>query len=260
VNSLRRVRRLGRLELILFGRNRTALFTALVVPLVSVAFFASFNDTIETGLDGRAFLLSGMLGLIILFVVYFNLVAAYVARREELVLKRLRTGECTDSEILVATAVPAVAVTLIQSALAVLAGAIALGLPVPVNPVVLLAGLVAGIALFALLAAVSAAFTRTVELAQVSTTPLLLVCTLGSGLILPVGRLPDPVAGLARFLPLTPVVDLIRLGWLGTAGEAAAVGFWGAFAAAAGPFAILAGWLVLGTYGQRRWFRWEPRP
>ena len=39
-------------------------------------------------------------------VVYYNLVTAYVGRREEYVLKRLRTGELTDPEILAGTAHP----------------------------------------------------------------------------------------------------------------------------------------------------------
>jgi ABC-2 type transport system permease protein len=82
---------------------------------------------------------------------------------------------------------------------------------------------------------------------------------LGSGVVVPVGVLPGAVATAARFLPLTPVVDLARLGWLGTAGEAAPVGFWEVFGASAAPFAILAGWIALGTYALRRWFRWEPR-
>jgi ABC-2 type transport system permease protein len=42
-------------------------------------------------------------------VVFYNVVIALVARREELVLKRLRTGEVRDAEILAGTAAPAVA-------------------------------------------------------------------------------------------------------------------------------------------------------
>jgi ABC-2 type transport system permease protein len=112
---------------------------------------------------------------------------------------------------------------------------------------------------FVLLAAASAAFTRTTELAQVTTLPVLMACMVGSGLVVPLDELPARVADILRALPLTPVVDLLRLGWAGTTGEAAPTGFAGSLELAARPLFLLIGWLVLGTVAVRRWFRWEPR-
>jgi ABC-2 type transport system permease protein len=257
--SVRRIRSIGRAELLLFWRNRTALFNALLLPVAMVGVVASANIDDSHGLSGNALLIIGLLGLVLVSVVYYNLVSTYVARREELVLKRLRTGELTDTEILLGTASPAIAIALAQIVLGIGTGALFLGLPVPVNAPVLALGALGGVGVFVLLAAASATFTRTVEMAQVTTLPVLAACAFGSGLMLPLEVLPGPVASVMRFLPLTPAVDLMRLGWLGTTGEGASKDFVGVLGAAALPVGILAVWVVVGVVAVRYWFRWEPR-
>jgi ABC-2 type transport system permease protein len=256
--GLRRIRSVGGAELLLFWRNRTALFNALVLP-VAFALAIATADVGGGALPANAFLLTGLCAVVLLIAGYYNLVTTYVARREELVLKRLRVGELTDAEILAGTAGPSVAVALGQIVLIVAGGAAFLGLPVPVNLPVLLAGVLAGTVVVVLLAAVSAVFTRTVETAQVSTLPILLVCLIGSSVLVPVAELPGTVAAVARVLPLSPVVELMRLGWLGTTGSREPAGFVAVFGLAAAPAAILAGWVVIGSMAVRRWFRWEPR-
>jgi ABC-2 type transport system permease protein len=255
---IRRVRSLARAELLLLLRNKTALFSAFVLPLGLIGLAAGVRVE-GSGLSVKAFLITSLLGFVLLAAVYYNLVTAYVARREDLVLKRLRAGELTDREILAGVAAPAIAVALVQCVLAGVAGAVFLGLPVPVNAVLLVVAVAGGMVVFVLLAAASAAFTRTAELAQVTTLPVLMACLLGSGLMLPLETLPDQVANILRALPLTPVVDLLRLGWVGTTGAAAPADFAGVLGPAARPLGLLAVWLILGTVAVRRWFRWEPR-
>lgn len=104
--SPRRLTALGRSELTLLRRNRAALSMALLMPAAMVFLLRSTladADERSAAALGRA-TLSGGIGLVLLLVVYMNLVSAYVARREELVLKRLRTGEAGDLEILAGTA------------------------------------------------------------------------------------------------------------------------------------------------------------
>jgi ABC-2 type transport system permease protein len=257
--AIRRIRSIGRAELLLFWRNRTALFNALLLPVAIVGAIASANLDAGGGLSSNALLVTGLLGFVLLGVVYYNLVSTYVARREELVLKRLRVGEVTDVEILAGTACPAIVIAVAQIVLSVGAGAVFLGLPGPVNAPVLALGALGGVVLFVVLAVVSSTFTRTVEMAQITTLPVLVACMLGSGLVLPLEVLPGPVAGVLRFLPLTPAVDLMRLGWLGTTGGGTPKDFVGVLGAAAVPAAILAAWVALGVLAVRRWFRWEPR-
>ena len=54
-----------------------------------------------------------------LFPVYANLLSQFVTRRDELVLKRLRTGESTDADIIVSLTLPGLVVALTTSARAV---------------------------------------------------------------------------------------------------------------------------------------------
>ena len=64
-------------------------------------------------LDGPSFIAKAI-GITLILVAYYNLVTTFVARREELVLQRMRTGELTDGEILLGTAVPTLLVTVVQ--------------------------------------------------------------------------------------------------------------------------------------------------
>lgn len=256
--GVRRVGSVSRAELQLFGRNRTAVFSAVGLPVVLVG-VVSGVDVDGGALSANAFLVTSMLGFVLLIAVYYNLVTTYVARREELVLKRLRAGEITDAEILGGIASPSIVVGFAQMALVMLAGALLLRLPAPVNAPVLLLGAVGGVAVFALLAAVSTTFTRTVETAQITTLPVVMACTFGSGLMVPLAALPDPVVAVLRVLPLTPVMELMRLGWLGTTGQDAPQDFLGVLGGAAVPAVAMVAWVALGTVAVRRWFRWEPR-
>ncbi|MEU9620408.1 MULTISPECIES: ABC transporter permease [unclassified Streptomyces] len=247
-----RLNALGRAELTLLARNRTAVFIALLVPLAMVVAMKSTLEQVDlggTGLTVAGAALSGGIGMVLMQVVYMNLVATYVARREDLVLKRLRTGEITDREILAGTALPSVALALAQAVLVVLAGAVLFGLGAPKRPELLVAGLLAGMVLLAALAAATSVVTRTVQTAQITTLPLFLVSMVGSGLFVPLEVLPDRVASVCELLPVTGVMTLVRAGWLGGAdGHDLLVAGLGALA-----------WTVLAVFAVQWWFRWEPR-
>ncbi|MFF3754212.1 ABC transporter permease [Streptomyces sp. NPDC002018] len=243
---------LGRAEFTLLGRNRTAVFAGLFVPVAMIGTTKASLGGIDLGATGMSAVeaaMSGGVGMVLLMAVYSNLASAYTARREELVLKRLRTIEASDREILAGTALPAVALAFVQSVLMIAAGVAFLGVRAPQQPVVLVVGLLAGLALFTALAAATSAFTRTVESAQLTTMPLFMVTILGSGLFIPLEALPDRVASLCALLPGTGVMTLIRTGWLGGAeGYDLAGGAIGALV-----------WTALAVAAVRRWFRWEPR-
>ncbi|MET8758508.1 ABC transporter permease [Lentzea sp. NPDC004782] len=228
----------GQAELKLFWRNKTALFNSLILPLLLVpALMAADADGVP--------LVIGLTGFVLLMAVYYNLVTTFVARREELVLKRLRVGELMDPEILLGASLPSVVVALGQMTLFAVIVGVMTGIDLPSRPWFLLVGVVGGVIVFMLLAAASSAFTRTVEMAQVTSLPVLMACVLGSGLFFPVSVLPDSVGTVLRLLPLSPVLDLLRAGWDG--------------GPVLRPMIVLALWIGLGTYAVRRWFRWDPR-
>ncbi|MFI6095146.1 ABC transporter permease [Lentzea sp. NPDC051213] len=228
----------GQAELKLFWRNRTALFNSFALPLLVVPLLMSSDA------DGVPIVV-GLMGFVLLMAVYYNLVTTFVARREELVLKRLRVGELTDPEILLGASLPSIVVALGQMVLFAVIVGLMTGVQLPTRPWFLVLGVVGGVAVFVLLAAASSAFTRTVEMAQVTSLPVLMACVLGSGLMIPLSYLPETVAAVLRLLPLTPVLDLLRAGWEG--------------GPVLRPLIVLAVWIALGTYAVRRWFRWDPR-
>ena len=258
--SAHRVAALARAEGVLLRRNRIALLTALALPVVMV-YSLNSSGALGAGGSGRAgaALLTGLTVFALLLPVYYNLVTSMVARREELVLKRLRTGEATDAEILAGTAAPAITIAWAQVAVAAIAAVAIFGMAAPANIALMLAALVLGTAAFTLLAAVSATVTRTVELAQVTTLPVLLFPLVFSGLLFPLSELREPLRSAAQALPLTPVVELMRLGLTGTAADGHHLGLAGSFGAAASPVLVLAAWIAAGAWAARRWFRWEPR-
>ena len=250
--ALARMAALGRAELTLLCRNRSALFTALVIPVAMVLAMRSAISDVDleqTELAVNEVVMTSGPVMVLVFVVYANLISTYVARREELVLKRLRTGEVRDPEILAGTAVPAAVLALGQSALLVAAGAVLLDLRAPQRPDLLLAGLLLGVVLMAALAAATAAVTRSPESAQITALPLTMVSFVTSGMFVPLELMPDALANTFRLLPATPVVDLVRGGWLGDVSAVEALRALG----------LAAAWTALAVWVVRRWFRWEPR-
>ncbi|MFF4707370.1 ABC transporter permease [Streptomyces sp. NPDC001288] len=250
--SWRRLSALGRAELLLLGRNRGAVLTALLVPL---ALPFSVRPVIDQpglkgqGLDVGTLMLTAATGFSFLFAVYTPLVSAFVARREELVLKRLRTGEPADAEILAGTALPALCLGLAQALVLATGCAVLLGAGAPKAPYLTLLGLLLGLLLSAALAALTSAVTRTTESAQVTALPLVLVSMLGSGIALPTAVLPDRVASVCAYLPLSPAVRLVRAGWTGELGAAQTTG----------TILVALAWTAVAVFAVRRWFRWEPR-
>ncbi|MFI1354804.1 ABC transporter permease [Streptomyces sp. NPDC020898] len=247
-----RMRALARAESALFLRNKGALVTALFVPLVmpvSVRSAIDGMDLKEAGLSVGAVILPASIGFALLFAVYAALVGVFTARREELVLKRLRTGELRDVEILTGAALPAAVTGLVQSLLLAAGCAVLLDLDAPAAPHLAVIGLLLGLVMCVALAALTASYSRTTESAQVTSLPLLFVSALGSGITVPLEVLPDRVASFCELLPLTPVITLIRGGWTGDLSAYDALG------------AVLTGlaWTVLSVFAVRRWFRWEPR-
>jgi ABC-2 type transport system permease protein len=194
----------------------------------------------------------------LLFVVYYTLVASLVGRREQHTLKRLVAGEPTPIEILLAPAVPLWALMVVQSVLAVGAAA-AMGAR-PTHPVALALAVVGGAAAWTALAVVSASWTRTVEAAQLTTMPLMLISILLSGFSLPLAYLPGALQVVAHWLPMTPVVDLITLAYSGTGIEGDAVVGPAAFGLAAlRMLAPLAAWTAAALWLGMRTFRWDAR-
>ncbi|MEU9114908.1 ABC transporter permease [Streptomyces sp. NPDC048483] len=243
---------LGRAELTLLGRNKTALYMTLIMPIAMAFAMKSAlagMDLSGMGLSLGTALLPATLGYVLLFGVYSNMTGAYVARREELVLKRLRTGELRDLEILAGTALPSAVVGLVQCVLLVALGSVALDVEPPDAPHLLIAGVLIGMVVVVAFAAVSSALARTAETAQLVVLPMMMLSLAGSGMVVPLDVMPDRVAAVLELLPLSAAMELIRAGWSGGADAGDTLK----------QLVVGLVWAGLAVFAVRRWFRWEPR-
>lgn len=249
---------LARAELILLLRNRMQLVTALLMPLAVPFLFVPIARQGSTP-EALTAALGTMFVVALLFIVYYNLLSSYVARRQDLVLKRLRTGEASDAAVLGATAVPALLVATVMILVISAISIPLLDLPLPTNPLALVVGLALGAVVMVPLALMTANITRTVEAAQVTCLPLMAVLVIGAGAALPLELMPEWFVRLIGVVPSAPITELIRLGWLGIDADGAAVTGADVWTTLALQSAILLGWLVLGVWFVRHHFRWEPR-
>jgi ABC-2 type transport system permease protein len=243
---------LARAELTLLVRHKTGLIMLLLMPValtVSALAAAEGMDLEKLGLSLGTMLIPTAVAYVLIFGVYTTLVGTYVTRREELVLKRLRTGEPGDVEILVGTSIAALTAGLAQCLVLIVAGALLLDVEMPSNVLFVAGGILIGIVLAALLAAATAAVTKSVESSQLTVAPVMLISMFGSGLFFPLEVLPETATRICELLPLSPVVELMRGGWTGSLSGAGALG----------AVAIAAAWIVLSAYTVKKRFRWEPR-
>lgn len=255
--SLRRTLLLGRTNWTLMLRNRTTLLYAFLMPaLPLVLLVVGTRGGQEANIDPSAGVLASVLLLALVFPAYYNVLSMFVTRRDELVLKRLRTGEIRDRELLVSMALPGVAVVLAVMLVSV-AVAAALGLPLPGNPLLLLVAVLLSVVTFAAFAFWTAAWTKTAEAAQLTSGPIIALALVGlAGPALP--------ASWATYVDLTPgaAVDLLlRLGWFGQdgAGATTGAGFVDTWAAAGQPLLVLVAWTAIAVALARRSLHWEPR-
>ena len=227
----------------LLVRNRLTLTYALLLPLTPLALLAVTADEPAAGVST----ISTALLLAYLFPVFYNLLSVVVTRRDELVLKRLRTGETRDAEIVVALALPGVVVAVVLAAV-VVPVAVALGMPLPEQPALYALMVVLACVMFVAFALWTAAWTRNAEAAQLTSAPVLLLAVAGTLTAV----VPGTVADVLALTPGGALDTLVRISWLGTDAG-------GTWAQAARPLLTLLAWTAVATELARRTMRWEPR-
>jgi ABC-2 type transport system permease protein len=243
---------LGRAELTLFLRSKANLVTTFLVPIMLVftmKLVLGQFDLAGAGLTMGPVMISTAAGIILLMGLYAPLTSTLVMRREQLILKRLRSGEVADITILLGSAVPVVCAVPIQFVIISTGLTLVADTGAPAAPVLAAIGIMLGAVLVAVLAALTTVMARTAENAQVAILPGMFLLPLTSGTYIPLEVLPHGVQDVFRFLPLTPVTDLVRSGWTGTM----------SVAEAATRTLTLLVWIAIAAWAARRWFRWEPR-
>lgn len=258
--SPRRTWSLAAAEIRLLLRNKALLFYSMGLPVLGGLFMLRIlPDTGEAASEQATRLIVTITGFALLFGVYYSLVSTFVARRQDLVLKRLRSGESSVVDVLTAISMPSLLTMIVQTVVAVVLAVVVVGTFTPVNVALVVVAVLGGGVVVALLAAISSAFSSTVESVQVTTLPLILVLMAAPGFAVPASVMPDTFLDIARFLPMSPVVELIELGISGVGRNGEVLDLAGTFSAAALPLAVLVAWGVIGVTATIRYFRWEPR-
>lgn len=258
---LRQTYEFSRAEMTLFWRYRTALYFALFPLVLALLGMVQEGTEIVPGVDAGAHYTVGSLMMAPMFLSIMHVSNLVTARREQLVLKRLRVAGTPPAVMFGAVIVSVVLVTAVVS---VLIGVVLFrhfGVT-PVDP--LLAALpillvTVAVSLFAI------AFTRLCRNAESAQMlcflPLMLFYGL-SGLMLPLEAMPDRIAEVARFLPAAAGVEIVTSAYLGrdfVGGDGtrllSGTDLW---VAALPGLLIITVWIALFAY-LTRFFRWDPR-
>lgn len=256
MSSLQRTSGLARFNWRLMMRNRTTMLYAFAVPLLPLGMLFLIDGDARAANAGSAVVGVTMV-MALLFPGYYNLLSMFVTRRDELVLKRLRTGEVGDLELIVSMALPGAWIT---GAIAVLAIPVTMlaGYDLPLNIPLLAVGLGLAVVTFAALALWTAGWTRTAESAQLTSGPVMLLAF--AGFLAP--SLPDRWQVWAGMLPGAAVDELVRIGWFGQRSLGQSPGSLDvarSWSEAVPSLAVLSGWAFLAGVLALVSLRWEPR-
>jgi ABC-2 type transport system permease protein len=232
-------------ELKLLVRSPLAASTAILAPLAMGLFFL-FGD--QNALPaGHAGVVTMQLLALLGFTPYAAATTVLAARRQQLVLKRLRTSPASEGAIVAGMVLPLALLVVVQSAAFVAMAIVTTG-SAPRAWWALVLAVVGGTVLAVALAFVTAAFTSRPELAQVTTLPGFLALFMGGFAV--AGVAVDEVPWALLAVPGAPIAQLVRLGWDGAGlSPSTVVPSVAAMIVTASASAWLAG----------RVFRWQPR-
>ena len=227
---------LSRTEWTLLLRNKTAASLALGMPLLIGALL------VANGSSDWTFTITLQLVMMLGFTVYMTVTTSLVARRQDLYLKRLRTGEASDPVVITGLLVPTTLLGLAQ-AVVLLGVTTFAGAPLPDRPLMLVLAVVGGAAMCCAVGVATTGFTSTPELAQITTAPFFFA--LLGGALWPL--VADSVDLRMLLVPGGPLAVLVKAAWGGPTDHV-------------GPAAAaLAAWVAIGCGLAVRLFRWEPR-
>jgi ABC-2 type transport system permease protein len=242
--------------------------TGVLIPLgLGIGLPASQHGKGEVaGVDGGVYLLPGMMGFVLVWIVY-NVVNSATSRRGKLIYKRLRGTPLPDTAIMTGEALSGSVTSIAQAVVLLVFGLTYLGAPAPANPLLLLVGVVLGAFTFALLAIGVSGLLPTSEVSTWIVTPFLFLMMFASGIVFPLSEMPHFLQVPVQYLPSSSVVEILRTAYLGrdfatnpaTAQLPHQVGFLESFRACVMPLGLLCAWIGVSLGLGKRFFKWDPK-
>ncbi|MGO1804165.1 MAG: ABC transporter permease [Candidatus Corynebacterium faecigallinarum] len=264
-STVKRFMALARAETLQFVRNKTLLINAAVVPIAFalVMYFVQSGNDEASKVDAAATAMEYFLLFALMSVQYYTVLSMVTTRRDEGVLKRLRTGESRDVEILSASSFPGAVLTIVFTVvIAVLL--MVLGAPGPVNVVPIIVAVLLGLAVVSGLALVTSGFTKNAEAAQITSLPVIVLLFASMGLFRQL--YPEAVTEIVDRTPFALIFDLAQYGWAGntmmdriSADGAAPLSSGEVLAETWQMMLILVVWAVVCLWAGAKYVRWDVR-
>lgn len=256
----RRYRSLAVAEVRQYLRNKTLLFMAVIFP-IGVAFLVQFmgrSDQGESSLIRTATSMEVFLLITLMFVQFYSVLSMASTRRDERVLKRLRTGEARDLEILTALATPGAIMT-VTLTLLMTAILIAYTGDVPRSGVLLFLIIIFGIAISTALALLTSAITANAEAAQMTSLPVMALAMLSQSPLR--SALPEQIQDPLSRTPFALIGDLTFIEWTGKPFgqnvDTSASGLASTIDQATHPLGLLLVWAAVLAWAALRYMKWE---
>jgi len=238
------------IELKLLLREPMAAFFTLIFPVMMLFLFGSIYGNAPTPFfAGQGFvdaMVPAYAAMIVATSSIMSLSIHMADSRERGVLRRYRATPLRPLAVLGGQVIPIFLMTLIGMVILIAAGVLVYHLKMPGHALSVLAGFVLSCLSFFALGFVLAAVMPTARSAQVVAMVLYYPMIFLSGASIPTEVLPQSVRNISRFLPLTPVVNLLRALWKGDG--------WGGHL---GDVIFLAGVFLIGSAVAAKIFRWE---
>ncbi|MHA7190018.1 hypothetical protein ACX80N_06955 [Arthrobacter sp. MDT2-16] len=243
-SSASRILAIALMELRIIFRNKTVLTGAVLMPVAMAVYMYYVGADQMTGPSGVAVLVGLTLMVVALLGVYLTATTTLATRRQELFLKRLRSGESSDTVIWLGMLTPIVALVAAQLALVGVGFAVA-GVEAPTRPLVVLGAVLGFLALCATAGMLTSVFTPSAAAAQITTLPFFFV-VIGTFFWT---AFDDGFEMLSRLTPGGALQNLLMAGWGAGALDASV----------AGAAVVILAWIVLPYLVAARRFRWEKR-
>ena len=224
-------------------------FTIAYAPMMLVLFATIYGNEPTPMFGGRGTVDIGVpayIGLIILSVGLMGLPIATATSRETGVLRRYRATPLRPATYLAADVLVYFGMTLLGVLLLILVGKVGYDMRFDGHIVSVMLGFSLGAMAFFACGFLIASLSPTARIAQTVGMVLAFPMMFISGATIPLEILPEGVRSVARFIPLTHVVTLLRGIW---AGET-----WSAHLT---EVAVLLGVLIVGVIVSAKTFRWE---
>lgn len=244
---------LARAELVMLARNRVAMATAVLIPIVAGVWLVTSPPPDDVPGGVVAGITALMLLLLTGMTVATTATTTLVARRQQRLLERWRISGAATVAVLAGTLAPVMLVAVGGNTLMLAATGYAFD-ALPAQPLVLIVTVGLAAALGGAVAVVTAGHTRTVEAAQLTLLPAV-AAILGGGFWVVVTP-PSAITWQMRITGGGALAELVRIGWDGPAASSgSAATLTAAAPAALALLALIAALTLIAT----RTFRWSAR-